>query len=163
MPARKDEQYQKGIHALTYQHHREMPDVKTTNYLQGVRLQPWLKAKGADDVIYCFDDQVLETPRSNVFAVDAAGTLRTPETGMLKGITRNNVLALASAMMPVVEGPLSSGEISAASEVFITSTTKGILPVSRINHTEVGNARPGPFTQKLQQLLAAFENELLQP
>lgn len=160
-PKKQDAQYQNGIAVCTYDYQREMPDVKSTNYMMGVWLQPWLKEQQADDVIYCRNGVVSETPRSNVFVVTASGELITPAAGMLKGITRNNVLKLAPGIMRVHEQELTMVDLHTAAEIFITSTTKGVLPVCRLNHQPVGNGSPGPYALRLQGMLAELEEQTI--
>ncbi|MCB1049102.1 MAG: aminotransferase class IV [Acidobacteria bacterium] len=81
--------------------------------------------------------KIAECATSNLFWFDAAGVLHTPsvEAGILKGVTRELVLYLAvQAGFPLQEGLYTWSDLQQASEVFITSTSRGILPVSRIGN-----------------------------
>ncbi len=146
--------HERGIRVMTWPHQRELAHIKTTNYAMGIWLQPRLAAAGLHDVLYHQHDHVLESPRSNVFALLPDGTLVTPATGILHGITRQQVLHLASSWLPVQERPLPLQALLQATEVFICSTTRRIMPVVAIDGQPVGNGQAGPISlQLLQQLL----------
>lgn len=93
---------------------------------------------------------VVEGPGFNVFAVTAAGTLVTPQAGVLEGVTRRTVLEMAQALgLPVELRALSAGELRRAAEVFLSTSGGGVLPVTRVDGQVVGDGQPGPLTQKL--------------
>jgi D-alanine transaminase/branched-chain amino acid aminotransferase len=141
----------KGVRLATYQHQRQLPHIKTIDYLMAVWLQPWLAEGGADDVLYYTNNQVSECPRANFFIVTNKDRLITPGANVLKGITRAHVLRLAGTM--AAEGPVTLDDLTSAREAFITSTTKGILPVTVINNVPVGDGTPGPVTRQLAEAL----------
>ncbi len=151
------EDFEKGISIITYKHQRELPHIKSINYLTAVWLQPLLKEKKADDVLYCNNESITEFPRSNVFMVTDKNVLVTPARNMLKGITRNYVLTIAAEMMPVEERDIAVDELMNAAEVFLTSTTKKILPVVRADGRMIGDGRPGKFTETLYQKFLEHE------
>jgi len=95
---------------------------------------------------------VVEGPGFNVFAV-TEGALVTPKSGVLQGITRKTVLEIGAELGPelelrVEERALSYEELVGASEVFITSTAGGIMPVTVVDGRAIGTGVPGPVTQK---------------
>ncbi len=153
--------FEKGYSIITYEHQRELPHIKSINYLTAVWLQPVLKEKGADDVLFHYNDRLTEFPRSNVFMVTKENVLVTPARHMLKGITRKNVLALAAEWMNVEERDIAVNELADAAEVFLASTTKRILPVVRINQQKVADGKAGPVTRKLFEQLLDMENDLV--
>jgi len=161
LPAKKEADYSKGISVITHEYQREMPDVKSINYTRGIWLLPQIAAAGASDVLYYANDLVSESPRSNVFVVNEAGTLLTPEHNMLKGITRQQVLQLASQHVAVSCTDVTIADLRNAAEVFITSTTKGILSVTTIDGKPVGNGLPGKVTLQLMQALEMHEMQIL--
>ena len=143
-----------GVSAITYDYHKPFAQVKTTNYSMGIWLLPYLKEHNAAEVIYTHKGQVLETPRSNIFIVNNEGHLITPYKEVLHGITRGHVLKLASAFMPVAERAVTTEELLTAKEVFITSTTKRLLPLTCINGQYICKGTPGPVSKLLfEQLL----------
>lgn len=128
-----DEQVRAGIKLVSYEFQRQLPRVKSIDYIMAIWLQPMLKDHQADDVLYHQGGYVTECPRSNFFVVTRDEVIVTPEANLLKGITRSKVLELASGHFRVEERPLSIKEIHLAKEAFITSTTKMILPVRQID------------------------------
>lgn len=154
--------FEKGFSVITYAYQRELPHIKSINYLMAVWLQPHMKEKQADDVLYFNPKSITEFPRSNVFMVTKENTLVTPAHNILQGITRKNVLSLAQSIMPVEERDIPIDELMNASEVFLTATTKFILPVLKINGTPVGNSRPGKTTRLLYEKLLDLEKTYIQ-
>jgi branched-chain amino acid aminotransferase len=136
------------------------PSVKSGNYLNNVlaleearRLHP-----GAHEaILLSATGSVAEGASSNVFLVKG-GELVTPAlaVGILEGVTRAKVLALAEAegiprRQPTFLGP---EELRAADEVFLTSAARGVLPVTDIDGRPVAGGRPGPVTQRLMRSYA---------
>jgi len=145
-----------GMHLLLHAHQRQLPQVKSTDYMMSIWLQPLLKENQADDFLYHNNGIITECPRSNFFMVLHEGKIVTPANNILKGITRMKVLMLASNHFPVEERDIHIDELQAATEAFITSTTKQIIPVTRINGKEVGNGQVGEVTKKLTTELRAY-------
>ena len=124
----------KGIQLVSHFYQRQLAEVKTTDYLMAVYLQPWMKSKGGDDILYYNNDSVSECPRSNIFMISQDNTIVTPAHNMLKGITRKNIIAVAEANhLKLEQRDISLSEMKKAKEVFITSSTKRITPVSRLD------------------------------
>ncbi len=153
------EQFEKGVSIITYEHRRELPHIKSINYLMAVWLHPLLKEKQADDVLYHHNNIITEFPRANVFAV-LNNTLVTPAHNILKGITRSFVLEQAAAFIHVEERDLTVHELLNASEVFLTSTTRRVIPVLKVNGHIVGNAAPGPVASRLWQQFMNMEQQI---
>lgn len=149
--------FEKGLSVITYEHQRQLPHIKSINYLMAVWLQPLLQEKQADDMLYYNKESITEFPRSNVFIVTADNKLITPARNMLYGITRKNVVELAAEIMPVEERNIPLDELLHASEVFLTATTRKIIPVIKINDQPVGNAKPGPVTARLFERFLELE------
>jgi branched-chain amino acid aminotransferase len=149
-----EEQFQKGIKLVTHEHQRQLPHVKSIDYLMAIWLQPFIKQNNADDVLYYSGNSVTECPRANFFIVTKDDTIVTPQQNILKGITRNNLIEIASTNFKIEERDTSLQEVLQAKEAFITSTTKNILPVHSINGTRI-TAGAGLITKELFQLLQA--------
>lgn len=143
--------FEKGFSVITYEHQRQLPHIKSINYLMAVWLQPLLKEKQVDDMLYYNKESITEFPRANVFIVTADNKLVTPAHNILYGITRKNIVELAADIMPVEERNIPVEELQQASEVFLTATTKKIIPVIKINDQPIGNGGPGPVTTKLYE------------
>lgn len=152
--------FEKGYSVITHQYQRELPHIKSINYLMAVWLQPVLKEKQADDLLYYNKESITEFPRCNVFIVTPDNKLVTPAKNILAGITRKNVLSLASGLMSVEQRDISINELESASEVFLTATTKRLLPVLKINGHNIGNGKPGDITKKLYNKFIELENSI---
>lgn len=135
------------------------PSLKTSNLLN-VRLA-YMEARrnGADDAVMLNSrGEVAEASGSNVFIVHDQMLWTPPlDAGILEGITRNVVLTrlAPSVGLAIREGPMSLRSLHQASEIFITSTTRAIMPVTRIDNRSVGDGRPGTLTRRL---MSAFES-----
>ena len=128
-----DEQRKAGIKLVSYPYQRQLPQVKTIDYLMAIWLQPLRIDNKADDILYYQNGMVSECPRSNFFLVTSDGKIATPSENVLKGITRNKLLEIASKHYHVEERRVSIDEIKSAREAFTTSTTKQILPICQID------------------------------
>ncbi len=129
-----DQLDENGIHLVSYNYTRQLAEVKTIDYLMAIWLQPWMKSLGGDDILYHQGGIITECPRSNIFMVTADNVLVTPNSGMLKGITRNNIISLAAEnSINFEERPINLNEFATAKEVFITSSTRRITPVRQVD------------------------------
>jgi branched-chain amino acid aminotransferase len=139
------ELFDKGCRLVTYEHQRQLPMVKTIDYLQAIRLQGYIKEKQADDVLYLGKSGVAECPRCNFFMVNRQNELLTPKHNVLYGITRKQLLKMEG--FDIIERNIEPEELLEIKEAFITSTTKMILPVLAINGIRIGEGKPGPITK----------------
>lgn len=151
----------RSIRLVTYEHTRELPHVKSINYLMGVYLQEQVKQAGADDVLYTHSGSVSELPRSNIFIISKDGHLVTPAEKILHGITRKHLLELAEQQMTVQIRPVSVDELLQADEVFISSTTKRLWAVTAINQQKIGKGTVGAITQQLYKSFIDKETAFL--
>jgi branched-chain amino acid aminotransferase len=130
------------------------PTAKTGAHLPHVLAVREARTAGAHEALLLDDHGfVTEGSSSNVFAV-SGGRLRTPPVaaGILEGVTRAVVLRLArEAGVPVDELAIRPDDLEAADEVFITSTMREILPVTRLGVRPVGPGRPGAVTERLHR------------
>ena len=155
-----DQINEKGYILASYPHQRQMPHVKTTDYLMAIWLQPWLKERGADDILYQQNGIVSECPRSNFFIITKENKIVTPRRNILQGITRKQVLRLAVANgMIVEERDISLDDIRLAKEAFIASSTKRIVPVVQVDDSVFAPCTKESVTRLLYDLLFHKEKE----
>ena len=142
--------YERGAVAITHHYERQLPEAKTIDYLEGIRIIPLLKRHGADYVLYVDrDDNVRESDRSNYLVVKD-GRLITPKDNILMGVTRRHVLLLARRLgLPTEERPVAKRELYTADELIICSSVKGVLPLTRIDGKPVGAGGVGALTKRL--------------
>jgi len=147
------EDYTKGIKLITMRYERYMPKAKSLNYMAAVVGVNKARKVGAHDALYLTTDgkYILEGTTQNFFAV-RKGKVFTAEEGVLDGITRKHVLWLAGREgIEVDVDDLPTADIPRFDEAFITSTTREITPVIRIDQQTIGNGTVGPVTQRLMQ------------
>lgn len=149
------EVYERGASLITHDYQRFMPEVKTIHYIPAVLLQQKRKDAGAIEILYTHNDQVLECATSNVFIVKN-DKLITPNTNVLRGITRKVVLELAQGVYETEETVIPLSTFLDADEIFITSSFKDIVPVVAIDGRIVGGGVPGPVTKDLAKRFAEY-------
>lgn len=143
----------RGIAIITYEHQRQLPSVKTIDYLMAIWLQPLVAQGEAQDVLYHQQDVVTELPRANFYIVTANGEIWTPADNILSGVIRKQLLQLDGRGFTIQAKTFTLQDVKQAKEAFITSTTKNILPILQIDGIPVGNGTPGPVTQQLSEAL----------
>jgi branched-chain amino acid aminotransferase len=135
------------------------PSAKTGAHLPNVLAVGEARAAGAHEALLLDGGGfVTEGSSSNVFAV-CRGVLRTPPlaAGILEGVTRGVVLRLARGLgVHAEETPLRPEDLEGADEVFITSTVREIVPVTRLGAHAVGTGRPGAVTRRLHAAFRAL-------
>jgi branched-chain amino acid aminotransferase len=141
----------KGIKVLPYEYVRDLPEVKTTNYVHMVLMADELKRQQAADLLFHKDGEVSELTRSNVF-IFSGDKLITSDRNILNGITRRVVMELAKPHFDIEVRPVSYKAVITADEAFTTSTTKWVMPVVQIGDVPVGNGLAGKRTLFLQEL-----------
>lgn len=145
--------FNRGIRLVTYPHQRQLPEVKTIDYLQAIYLQPFIKENNADDVLYHNQAEISECPRSNFFIVTENDEIITASQHILKGITRKKILEFSE--FNIKESVINLQLLEKVKEAFITSTTKAALPVLKINDRTIGNGKPGAITTKIYNKIIA--------
>lgn len=149
-----------GVKALTIEDNRwEMCNVKATTLLANVLLKQEAIDQGAAEAILHRNDYVTEGATSNLFAV-IDNVLTTPEksTEILPGITRQVVLELAvNNEISVKEETISLEALRAASEIWMTSSTREIVPVVKLDLKKIGEGKPGPVWHQMNQLFQEYK------
>lgn len=152
---------QQGVACVTVPARRERPEAKDTRFLATARAAyAGLPAGIHEGLLVGEDGAILEGLSSNFFAVHE-GTLRTEETRALRGVTRSVVLEIAARILPRGEGAMRLDDIGVAEECFITSVSREVLPVVRVDGVVIGDGAAGPVTREIiRRFEAAIENEL---
>ncbi|MDO8481799.1 MAG: aminotransferase class IV [bacterium] len=140
-----------GCHVTIFEHHRQIAESKTTNYTQTVLLQKARKKAKALEVLFVSDGKVLEGGGSNVFIVKN-GKVITSEKGILPGVTRKVAIDLMRPHFPIEEREVTTEEMYAADEVFITGSFKEVVPVVRAGDRTIGNGKVGEVTKRMMEL-----------
>lgn len=160
-----DEKREQGLNLLISKRQRIPPEavdtrIKNYHWLDMVMALFEAYDEGADTVVLV-DGQgnLVEGPGFNVF-VRRDDTVITPVRGVLEGVTRQTILELLARQdLQVKQGPLPPATALAADEAFITSTAGGIMPITRINGSPIGDGRPGTLTTGLHQAYWALHDD----
>jgi branched-chain amino acid aminotransferase len=148
--------YRDGIRAITVNEPRYLPGVKSLNYIPAMLALKKARAAGATEAIYTDSDGlVYEGTTNNLFIVERGIVRTAPLVGVLRGITRDVVLELARTQYPVEVDSFTVERLYHADEVFITSSSKQIMPVTRVDDAIIGDGKAGPYTQNL---MACFDS-----
>jgi branched-chain amino acid aminotransferase len=135
------------------------PAIKSSNLLNNVLAVREAQSRGAEEAVLLNQaGHLAEGASTNVFVV-RGGTLRTPPlaTGILAGITREVVLELAASLsLDAGEETLGAEDLRRADEAFLTSSTREIVPIRRVDGQPLGDGRPGPVTRRLIEAFRTY-------
>ncbi|MBC7757538.1 MAG: aminotransferase class IV family protein [Phormidesmis sp. FL-bin-119] len=143
--------FEKSIGIMTYDYQRQFASAKTLDYLKAIWLQPIMKERGDDDILYHDNGMLRECPRANFFMVNEKNEILTSKSNILKGVTRKHILKFGSENFKMDERELTMDDLRHAKEAFISSTTKNILPVTKIDGRILSEGKPGPITRALME------------
>jgi len=142
--------FEKGVHASLAEQIYLKPEVKsTTKIIERQKLRE--KYPDAYEVLlYNQKFEILEGASSNFFAV-VVGQLWTAGSKVLEGITRNLILEEAKKILPILFTAIKIDQINYLDEAFISSTSRGIIPVININGSRISTGKPGRITVALSK------------
>jgi branched-chain amino acid aminotransferase len=128
------------------------PAIKSNNLLNNAMAMQAAYRTGAEEALMCnYRGELSECSQANFFLV-RGGVALTPKTsaGLLDGVTRTFLFEVGrDEGVDVREEVLYPKDLATADEMFITSTTRELSPVVKVDDQIVGSGRPGPVTQKL--------------
>jgi len=155
--------YRDGVACVTFPFQRENPRSKDTRFIATANGAYGTLPEGVHEGLLVAEDRsVLEGLSSNFFAV-RKGALHTEEDRVLLGVTRALVLEVAAGLLPVEHTPVRKPELAEASEAFITSVSREVLPVVAIDGLAIGNGRPGPQTRAIMAAFADLVRKEAEP
>jgi len=154
---------EQGVAAVTAHDTRwARRDLKSTALLANVLLKKLAQDAGAFETILLEDGHLTEGSSTTVHVI-RGGTLHTPPNGsqILPGTTRDVVTELAARLqLPSVVGPIAASELRGAEEIWLSFSTRGVLPVTRLDGATVGDGKPGPAFRRIQAAFLAYRLEL---
>ena len=154
-PAPSQQMLEHGLRAVTLEDIRwARCDIKSVALLGNVLLRDAAAARGADEALLVRDGLLTEGSSSTAFLC-VGGTLVTPpnDRRILPGTTRDAVLDLAGGWLPVEVCEVEARVLRNADEVWIASAGRGVLPVTNIDGTPVGEGRPGRLWSEMYHRL----------
>lgn len=155
--------YDTGVACVSVSLHRNNPHAKSTTFIASAAEAYKSLPPGAHEGLMIAEDgAMLEGLSSNFFAVttlpvsgeDNEGgvpVLRTEEARVLMGVTRSLVLEVAAGVLPVSNVAVRYADLPRVTECFITSVSREILPVVKIDQRVIGDGIPGPMTRELMR------------
>jgi branched-chain amino acid aminotransferase len=149
--------YEVGVHVVTTSLTRHDPAIKDSGFIFESAKQRMLVGKDVFEVLLTKNNKIYEGMTSNFYAVKD-GCIITARYGILPGVTRKNVLNLAKNLsLPINYHSPRLGE--AFDEAFLTSSSRGIVPIVSIDGMVVGEGRVGPLAKKLLKAYQLYVQE----
>ena len=148
--------YKNGVHVICRPLERATPRLKSTTFIE--RSQPARQLVHGDtfEVLLMRNGRILEGMTSNFFYVKD-GILGTARKDILLGVTRRTVLRVARGSgLEIRYRALKREQVLALDEAFITSSSRGIVPVVQIDDVSVGEGVPGPVAKNLLERYNAY-------
>ncbi len=157
------DELRRGHRAITVEDIRwQRCDIKAITLLANLLLRQQAVDQGAAEAILVRDGKALEGAASNLFIVED-GVIVTPpkDNHVLPGITRDLILEIAAANgMPWREDAIPVERLRNADEVWVTSSTREILPITELDGQRVGDGRPGPVWERMFALYQNYKRRL---
>lgn len=181
------EVYEKGVRAETTDIRRETPRLKSTAFISvSDEERKHIAQQGIFEALLVKDGKILEGMTSNFFYVmsnraertlserretkwqskraEEEVVLCTARDDILLGVTRKTVIEVArSRGMQVKYLPLQQDQIESIDEAFLTSSSRGIVPIIQIDDKVIGTGKPGTITKELMAGYEAYVMERAEP
>lgn len=154
-----NEWYEKGVHLIISSEQRGhddlAPGIKAGNYLHSMKALQEAKGHGAYDALLLGENgEITEGTTFNIWMIKNQ-TVYTPplSTGILEGTTRRALFKMAQDhQFSIIEKVFKTDELFNADEVFLTSSGRELVPVTKIEDHAIGTGNPGFLTLKLLEL-----------
>ena len=159
--------YDRGVAAVIVSTVRNHPGtvnpmIKSNNLLNSaLAMQEAIRRGAFEGIMRNYRGELAECTTSNLFVVSDGAALTPPlASGLLPGITREILFEIgAEQKIPVREAVLRDEDLFGADEAFLTSTTRELVPIVRVDDRTIGSGAPGPVTRAL---LDAFREKAQQ-
>ena len=162
------EQRERGGAAITVADNRWLRcDIKSVSLLANCLLRQAAADQGAVESVLLRDGRLTEGSASNIFVVKDGVIITPPKTNfILPGITYDVVIELARAnRLPLDIRQVSEAEVREADELWLTSSTKEVLPISTLDGRPVGHGenagKPGPVAARMYQLYQDYKRTVM--
>ena len=128
------------------------PIIKSNNLLNNALAMQEANRHGGEEALMCnYRGEIAECSQSNFFLI-RGGIVLTPKSraGLLEGVTRAFLFEVGRDLgIDVRDETLYPKDLETADELFITSTTRELSPVTRVDDRIIGTGKPGPITMKM--------------
>jgi len=153
----------KGVRAITLDDIRwDWCHIKSVALLGNILLKQQAADQDCGEAILLRDGFANEGSASNLFIVKNKQLITPPKShNLLPGITRDLVLELAISLgIDCIEAEISEQQLFSADEIWLTSSTKEIMPVIELNRRPIGHGKPGELWQLMTRRYSEFKNQL---
>jgi len=152
--------YEMGVRVETTELQRELPRLKSTTFIgRSDSERKHIAQAGIFEALLVKNGKILEGMTSNFFYVKD-NLVYTAQDNILLGITRETVIDVARGRgVEVTFEPLKLDQLATVDEAFITSSSRGIVPVVDIDEVTIGEGRPGSITKELS---AAYDQYVIE-
>jgi D-alanine transaminase len=165
LSAPSDELIARGVSAISAEDNRWLRcDIKAISLLPNVLLRQMSVDAGCSETVLIRDNEFLtEGAASNIFVVKNGVLLAPPKNHlMLPGITYDVILELAKAHdIPYQVRKIYAGELFDADELLLTSSTREVQAITRLDDKAVGTGEPGPMFYKIYQYYQLFKRDVM--
>ena len=146
------EVYENGVRVETTHIHRDSPHLKSTAFIgESNEERKHIAQTGIFEALLVKNGKILEGMTSNFFYI-RENILYTAQRDVLLGVTRRTIIHLARGRgVEVKYQPLKLDQLSEVDEAFITSSSRGVVPVVKIDEATIGQGRPGQTTRMLMR------------
>lgn len=154
---------EQGVRCITAPNSaRPHPEAKTTDWMHARKALEQAMPTGIyDTFLLNAEGFIMEGLASNFYAI-LDGRLRTAGEGVLKGISQQIVLEIAPSILPIDMRAAHRDDIPRFAEAFLTSSSRGIIPVVEIDGIAIGDGKPGPLTRALRAAYQTWVNQHLE-
>lgn len=161
-----NETYEQGVRVVLVDIVRNHPQsvspmIKCNNLMNSaLAAQEALKRGGFEPIMRNYRGELTEGATSNLFVVKNGVAMTPPlECGLLPGITREFLFEIGGeANVEVREQLLHDEDLFAADEAFLTSTTRELVPIVKVDDREIGSGKPGAITRQLREAFRQHRN-----
>jgi len=145
---------EKGVKCKTIKLERSIPEIKSISYIESKLSHKKAKKENYYEAILIGKNkEVYEGAYSNIFWIEKEKEkifLCTRKEGILQGITRQTIIKISP--YPIRYKNIKINELLKKPEVFLSQTLKGIVPITQIDKTKIGNGEPGKHTKEIIEL-----------
>jgi branched-chain amino acid aminotransferase len=155
---------QNGVKVVTIKIRRRNPRAKTNDWIQQREVAAAQIPEDAyQGIIVNEAGQLLEGFSSNFYAIRDGFLYTAGDALVLSGISRKIALQVIPDIVPLQMTPITRAEIARLAEAFLTSSSRGVIPIVQIDKHVIGSGKPGPLTQAISRQYNAWVEAHLEP
>lgn len=154
---------QGGVHVATIPITRRNPRAKTNDWMKRRAEAKAAIPDAYEGIILNEAGQLLEGMGSNFYAIRGGVLYTAGDDLVLSGISRKIVQQVAPAIVQVVYQPIALSDVNTLAEAFLTSSSRGVVPIVQIDDILLGDGQVGPLTQQIQAAYDAWVTDHLEP